>query len=89
MQVKYFGEVLPYLEVTKSETEENQISMTIEMPDVTGISLKEAKSILGELELEYQIDSDNLETIITNQVPKKGIQINQGTKVILYGGENE
>ena len=54
------------------------------MPDVTGITVKEAKQILTELGLEYEIDTDNLEAVITDQLPKKGIGINQGTKVILY-----
>ena len=49
-----------------------------------GITLKEAKQILTENGLEYEADTDNMEAIITDQLPKKGIGINQGTKVILY-----
>ena len=75
------GEVLPYLEVTKNQEEENLTQ--IEMPDITGITLKEAKIILKELGLDYEINIDEPETIITNQVPKKGIKVNSGTKVIL------
>ena len=77
------GEVLPYLEVTKSRQEEQAI-MQVEMPELTGLTVKEAKQILKELGVECEIETDNLEAIITNQLPKKGIQINQGTKVILY-----
>ncbi|MGN1301686.1 MAG: PASTA domain-containing protein, partial [Clostridia bacterium] len=77
------GEVLPYLEVSKNSEEENS-SMQVEMPEVTGITLKEAKQILTENGLEYEADTDNMEAIITDQLPKKGIGINQGTKVILY-----
>ena len=76
------GEVLPYLEVTKNQEEENTVQ--VEMPELTGITIKEAKQILTELGLEYEIDTDDLEAVITDQLPKKGIGINQGTKVILY-----
>lgn len=73
---------MPYLEVTRTlEEEQHEV---IEMPDVTGITLKEAKKMLKELNLEYEIDTDDLEAVITNQVPKKGIKVNTGTKVILY-----
>ena len=76
------GEVLPYLEVTKNS--EQISSMQVEMPELTGATLKEAKQILTELGLECEVDTDNMEAIITNQLPKKGIHVNQGTKVILY-----
>lgn len=76
------GEVLPYLEVAK-HSEEEKTNMQVEMPDLTGITLKEAKKILEELGLEYEIDTDNMEAKVIDQLPKKGIGINQGTKVIL------
>lgn len=75
---------MPYLDLTRMSAEEEQIIKEIEMPDVTGITLKAAKVILKELDLEYEIDTDELDAVITNQVPKKGIKINTGTKVILY-----
>ena len=77
------GEVLPYLEVKKSNIED-ETNIQVEMPELTGITLKEAKQILEELGLEYEIDTNDMEAIITKQLPKKGIQINQGTKVVLY-----
>ena len=77
------GEVLPYLEVSRN-SEEDKVTMQVEMPDVTGKTLKEAKQMLKELGLEYEADTDNMEAIITEQLPKKGIGIKEGTKVILY-----
>ena len=74
------SEVLPYLEITK-KTEE--IIETVEMPNVTGLTYSEAKQILRDVGLKYNEDFEE-ETIITDQIPKKGIQINVGTKVILY-----
>jgi len=56
------------------------------MPNVTGLLYKEAKQVLEEQGL--QIKEDEVlteETIISNQLPKEGIQITKGTKVKLYG----
>jgi len=77
------GEVLPYLEISKEQQEVQEI---VKMPNVTGLTYKEAKQILEEQEIQIN-ENEGLteETIITNQLPKAGIQITKGTKVILYG----
>ena len=76
--------MLPYLEVSKQETEED-IKQNIEMPDVTGMELSEAKKIFKELELEVEIEGEEKEeNVIIDQLPKKGIQVNVGTKVTIY-----
>ena len=75
------GEVLPYLEVQKQQTEED-IVQKIEMPNVTGMTIEEAKKILQDLGLEVEISGAG--EIITDQLPKKGIQINSGSKVTIY-----
>ena len=79
------AEVLPYLEIQKNTIEEKS---TVEMPNVIGLSLTEAKKILKEVGLEMK-ENENLtsETVITNQLPKAGISIEAGTKVVLYGGD--
>lgn len=74
--------MLPYLEVAKNEEEETSIQ--VEMPELVGETVQNAKQILKELGLEYEIDTVDTNAVITNQIPKKGIKINQGTKVILY-----
>lgn len=76
------GEVLPYLEVSKNEEE---ITNSITMPDITGITLKDAKDVLKNLNLEMSLnrETNNLDAIVIEQIPKKGIMINTGTKVIL------
>jgi len=75
------GEVLPYLEIEKQEEEKS----VIEMPDVTGITLEEAKKILEEAGLSYTINGEAVkDTIIKDQLPKKGIEIEEGTEVVLY-----
>lgn len=77
---KFYGEVLPYLDIKKDE----EIKQIIEMPDVTGITLSEAKNKIEEAGLEYIISGEASTDIVVDQVPKKGIQISEKTEVILY-----
>ena len=74
------SEVLPYLKISR-ETQEP--AENVEMPNVTGITFLEAKQKLEEIGLEVSSQMD-AETIITDQLPKEGIQITKGTKIILY-----
>lgn len=71
---------MPYLEVQKQQIEENLES--IEMPNATGLELQEAKKILQELGLEIEVNGEG--DMVIDQLPKKGIQINTGTKVVVY-----
>ena len=72
---------MPYLEVKKQE-ESEEIVQEIEMPNVTGMGLDEAKKALKEVGVEIEINGEG--DIVTEQLPKKGIQINTGTKVTIY-----
>lgn len=76
------GEVLPY--ITENSIDGDEL---VEMPELTGMSIKEAKEILNNLELDFEIDGKSTEDIIQDQLPKKGIQVSKGTKVILYTKE--
>ncbi len=78
---KILAEVLPYLEITKINEE---IKETVKMPNVTGITFKEAKQKLKDVGIETNSNFET-NTIITNQLPKEGINIESGTNVILYG----
>lgn len=76
------SEVLPYLKIKKEEEEK----VYVEMPNVAGLTYKEAKQKLNESELDISKDiSLENDTIITEQIPKTGIKIEKGTKVVLYG----
>ena len=68
------------MEVSK-ETEE--IKETVIMPNVTGKTFAEAEEILEEAEIGISEELET-ETIITDQLPKAGIQITKGTEVISY-----
>lgn len=52
------------------------------MPDVINMTIDEAKKTLKELGLEIEIDGEGEQ--VADQLPKKGIQVNTGTKVIIY-----
>lgn len=81
-----FGEVLPYLEIQKQETEDDRTNVT--MPDVRGKSIQEAKNILKELGLKVNVPSqeevNEEETIVVEQLPKPGIQILSDTEIDIY-----
>jgi len=81
--------VLPYLEVKKQEIEDD-IKENIEMPNVIEMTAIDATKVLKELGLEVNIeglDENEQETdekVVTEQLPKKGIQITSGSKVTIY-----
>lgn len=59
------------------------------MPDLVGLTIKDAKEKLKESNLELVYDKaegeeiKESETIITEQLPKKGVKIREGNKVIV------
>lgn len=76
------GEVLPYLEIKK---EEESIKQEIEMPDVTGLTVNEAKKTLKELNLEVEVSGEESQDAqVIDQLPKTGIKIQEGSKITLY-----
>ena len=76
------GEVLPYLEVKKNNEEEKQ---EVEVPNLVGMSINQAKTALDELglkiEAKEEFDENNK---IIKQLPKAGIKIKKGTSIIAY-----
>ena len=55
------------------------------MPDLTGLSLNDVKKMLKELNLEIEIIGEEKEELqVIDQLPKKGIQIQEQTKVTIY-----
>ena len=52
------------------------------MPNVIDLTITEAKKMLQDLGLEVQVNGEG--EIVTDQLPKKGIQVNSGTKVTIY-----
>ncbi len=83
-----FSEILPYLEVNKQVLEEDneEAIEQIQVPDVMGKSLKEAKQILKESNLEMYLETEEVDmenTYVKNQIPSSGITVNENSKVIV------
>ena len=87
-----FSEILPYLEVNQGNQEEVEVVEEVSVPNVIGVSIKEAEKILKELGLELNIEGiteenketlDKEKTIIKEQTPTEGIKINKGNKIFV------
>ncbi len=79
------NEVLPYLEITK-DGEGGQETLEIEVPNIEGKTIKEAEILLKEnnLELNVQSEQENIDkenTYVTEQTPKAGVKVNQGSNI--------
>ncbi|MBQ3413990.1 MAG: PASTA domain-containing protein [Clostridia bacterium] len=76
---------MPYLEVNQGNQEEVEVVEEVNVPNVTGLSIKEAEKILKEVGLELSIEGiteENKEnTIIKEQIPTEGIKINKRNKI--------
>ena len=77
-----FGEVLPYLDVQK-ENSEDEIKQEVEVPNIIGLSISDAKKELESigLNISYEGEENVLEKVVTKQVPIAGIKIYEGTNV--------
>lgn len=81
------GEVLPYLEIKKDNQDEEEKG-EVEVPNLIGLTRKEAKKTLEEEgllietkeSLKTNLDDEDDETI-KSQLPKAGIKIKQGSTV--------
>lgn len=79
------GEVLPYLELEKDNTEGLEPITEVTVPNVINMTVKEAQKNLKDLGLEIKLNTeeeiDTSQVIIINQTPKEGIKINSGTTI--------
>ena len=86
-----FSEILPYLEVNQGNQDEIEVREEVVVPNVTGLSIKEAEKILKESGLELSVEGlteENKETldkenIIKEQTPIEGITIKKGNKIFV------
>ena len=80
------GEVLPYLEVQKDNTEEDGIQEEVEVPNIVGLTISEAKEKLKDLGLDinYEETEENIsDKKVISQVPVGGMKVNKGSKIII------
>ena len=80
-----FSEILPYIDAKKNEDAESE--EIVEVTNIEGITIEEARKILKDSGLDINIEKDESlnekETIIKEQLPKKGIKLKAGSKVII------
>ena len=79
------ADILPYLGVKQSFSEEDIAGKSVVVEDMTGLTAKDAEKRLKELGLGYQ-SVGNGETV-TGQIPAAGKTVPGGSEVLLYFGE--
>lgn len=76
------------MEVNQGNEDEIEKVETVKVPNIEGISIKEAEKLIREYELEISIendieDLDKEKTIIVEQTPKEGIDVNKNSKIYI------
>ncbi len=79
---KIMSDVLPYLGYEPSYSDEELKKMSIEVPDVVGDTLEDARGKIGTKKLEYKIVGEGDKVI--RQLPEAGNKVVNGGTVILY-----
>lgn len=76
---------MPYLEIKKEEAE-GDVKEEVIMPNITGLTIKEAEGNIKELGLEIKIEEEGVDkenSIIKEQIPKEGIKVNKWSRIII------
>ena len=63
-----FSEILPYLEVSQGNQDEDETIEQVQVPNIEGLSIKEAQKSVKELGLELSIENDSEELDKENTV---------------------
>ena len=79
------GDILPYLGVEQSFSEDDLAGKSVLVEDLTGLTAKEAEKKLKDQSLGYQAVGTG-ETV-TGQIPAAGNTVPGGSEVLLYFGE--
>ncbi len=79
------SDILPYLGVEQTFSQEDAAGKAVIMPDLSGLSAKEAEKQLKALGLKVKMvgDADG----VTGQIPAAGRSVPWGSEVMLYLGE--
>lgn len=78
------SDILPYLGVERNYTQSDLAGQAVTMPDLTGLTAKEAAAALKALNLTAQ--SIGKEEKVTGQIPAAGQSVPAGSQVLLYYG---
>ena len=79
---------MPYLEVSQGNQYEVEQVKQVQVPNVEGLSIKEAEKVTKEVGLEISIQNDSEgpdkeNTVIREQSPREGVSVNKGSKIFV------
>ena len=78
------GEVLPYLEVEKNNLNEDDVVEEVEVPNIEGMTIADAKKELEKVGLEIsfeETEDDVSNNSVVSQMPISGVKVNVGSKI--------
>ena len=83
---KMMADILPYLGVEPEYSDSELAAADRAVPDVSGMSLTEARSSLTEAGLNCRVIGEG--DTVTDQLPRAGAVIASGSEVLLYAGQS-
>lgn len=83
---KMMADILPYLGYEPEYTDSELAAADKAMPELTGMSITQAKSALSESGLGCRVIGEG--DTVTDQLPRAGAVIAAGSEVLLYAGQN-
>lgn len=81
------SEILPYMGVSSSYSDEELTSVNMQVPYVQGKGIDEATATLKDSGFAVRVEGDG--DAVANQMPAAGATVISGTEVIIYVGESE
>ena len=79
------ADILPYLGVRQSWSEEDAAGIRVIVPDLSGMSVKDAEKTLKELNLKASFSGS--EEVVTAQIPAAGQSVPGSSEILVYLGE--
>ena len=83
---KMMADILPYLGYEPEYTDSELAAADKAVPELTGMSITQAKSALSESDLGCRVIGEG--DTVTDQLPRAGAVIAAGSEVLLYAGQN-
>ena len=83
---KMMADILPYLGVEPEYSDSELAAADRTVPEVSGMSLTEARSALTEAGLSFRVIGEG--DTVTDQLPRAGAVIASGSEVLLYAGQS-
>ena len=81
---RFLEEALPYLNVDPTYTEAELAVKDVTMPDITGMTIKQAEAAMKKAGISYRVVGSD--TTVTAQLPAAGSVISNSSTAILYLG---